>query len=214
MDDGLLQPTAAPKPQEDDANESDGEEDRPDWTKLSKLRPVIPKRGEKSHEPTGEQGTETSLQAHILQRARNAMFEALQWDPTDRRAKVTVARGVHFAGLGWKNWLLPEEALYLVERGAMVCTKHGGPMSVQQAYADMIGGDIPLEAYQVYAYLKRLGYVVTRYRPPFPDYPTAAPYPLLALPPGPSLLDRITWLFNHSSRHSCHLTRRFFGQYG
>ena len=64
--------------------------------------------------------------------------------------------------------LLPEEALYLVERGALFCWKEhdliaqntqqgssledveGYPMSVQQSYAEMIGReDLTLERYQV-----------------------------------------------------------------
>jgi tRNA-splicing endonuclease subunit Sen54 len=61
--------------------------------------------------------------------------------------------------------LLPEEALYLLERGAMFCWKNadltnpgnvdleemeGAPMSVQQAFAEMIGKeDLTLEGYQV-----------------------------------------------------------------
>jgi tRNA-splicing endonuclease subunit Sen54 len=64
--------------------------------------------------------------------------------------------------------LLPEEALYLVERGALFCwkatcedcpsedvidwdsTSQGTPMSVQQAYAEMIGTeDLTLGRYQV-----------------------------------------------------------------
>ena len=64
--------------------------------------------------------------------------------------------------------LLPEEAIYLVERGALFCWKkhdlitknpqqgssledvEGSPMSVQQAYAEMIGReDLTLERYQV-----------------------------------------------------------------
>lgn len=61
--------------------------------------------------------------------------------------------------------LLPEEALYLVERGALFCWRAsslvspnfeepeemaGVPMSVQEAYADMIGKeDLSLEKYQV-----------------------------------------------------------------
>jgi len=83
--------------------------------------------------------------------------------------------------------LLPEEALYLVERGAMLCWKacdlpvphssgledvEGVPMTVQQAFAEMIGKeDLTLEKYQVFAYLKRLGYAVVRSKPPSPDYP-------------------------------------------
>lgn len=58
--------------------------------------------------------------------------------------------------------LLPEEALYLLERGSMFCWKdeenttvnvegvEGTPMTVQQAYAEMIGrADLSLEKYQV-----------------------------------------------------------------
>lgn len=60
--------------------------------------------------------------------------------------------------------LLPEEAIYLVERGAMFCWKEssvatsgtpidgigGSPMSVEQAFAEMIGTeDLTLEKYQV-----------------------------------------------------------------
>lgn len=73
------------------------------------------------------------------------------------------------AGEGTKIYkrieLLPEEALYLVERGTLFCTKEsdelksnipgmddveGSPMSVQQAFAEMIGSEgLTLEKYQV-----------------------------------------------------------------
>lgn len=61
--------------------------------------------------------------------------------------------------------LLPEEALYLTERGSLFCWKAttldlsgvddlegvlGPPMSVQQAFSEMIGTeDLTLERYQV-----------------------------------------------------------------
>lgn len=60
--------------------------------------------------------------------------------------------------------LLPEEALYLVERGTLFCWKtgelfdasseidgvDGTPMSIQQAFSEMIGReDLTLEKYQV-----------------------------------------------------------------
>jgi tRNA-splicing endonuclease subunit Sen54 len=61
--------------------------------------------------------------------------------------------------------LLPEEALYLVERGALLCWKetghpisatpgltdiYGSPMTVQQAFAEMLGKEgLSLEHYQV-----------------------------------------------------------------
>ena len=59
--------------------------------------------------------------------------------------------------------LLPEEALFLIERGSMFCYTHlpgdtisggseldGVPMTVQQAYSSMIGREgLTLEKYQV-----------------------------------------------------------------
>lgn len=62
--------------------------------------------------------------------------------------------------------LLPEEALYAIERGSMLCYKQAGgldnpvsangedsddvPMTIQQAYAELIGlEDLTLEKYQV-----------------------------------------------------------------
>jgi tRNA-splicing endonuclease subunit Sen54 len=91
-------------------------------------------------------------------------------------------------------WLLPEEALYMVERGnldlwwpsrssytGVVEQKEGGdevpgaqgeeqdgtPMSLQAAYAMLVGrdgerGKISLQRYTVYTNLKRAGYVVSR----------------------------------------------------
>lgn len=140
--------------------------------------------------------------------------------------------------------LLPEEALYLLEKGSLQCWKQedddnnqtdgryelldgkdigsaalGTPISLQQAYAEMIGrDDLSLERYQVrpsshllfeglrvylfrqtYAYLKRLGFVITRAEaPPFaPSYPL--PPPISPAPPASRLLriiDSILSLFS------------------
>ncbi|KAI0313847.1 tRNA-splicing endonuclease subunit sen54 N-term-domain-containing protein [Amylostereum chailletii] len=188
-------------------------------------RPVIPKRGEKDFEPNVD--GPSGLQMHNLDRARLAMFDALRstraissksisyavWYPVLARAHVTTARGIHFnTSMGHsiarpsptsdklvkRLELLPEEALYLVEKGALFCWKavdgvtdvsdqvdadgamQGAPMSVQEAFASMIGTeDITLERYQVFSYLRRLGYMVTRAKPPSPTYPPPAPYPEL-----------------------------------
>ncbi len=105
------------------------------------------------------------------------------WHPEIARAHVTVARGIHFSTMGHsvsrretsrskdmqkvhkRLELLPEEALYLVERGSLFCWKdvqtepiaspgledvEGAPMTVQQAFAEMVGKeDLTLEKYQV-----------------------------------------------------------------
>ena len=119
------------------------------------------------------------------QRARSKSVSYAVWYPDLARAHVTVARGVHFSSMGHsvqrppssssaasgkslkkRLELLPEEALYLVEKGALFCWKasrdgpgedvdwdsasQGAPMSVQQAYAEMIGTqDLTLDRYQV-----------------------------------------------------------------
>lgn len=104
------------------------------------------------------------------------------WYSELQRAHVTVARGIHFQSMGYtvsrlgptsegtmktqkRLELLPEEALYLVERGAMFCWRAsdfvpfnpedpeemaGVPISVQEAYVEMIGREnLTLEKYQV-----------------------------------------------------------------
>lgn len=111
--------------------------------------------------------------------------------------------GIHFSNIGHFNQkrktleLLPEEALYMVERGAIELWTDSAdgmrvPMSVQQAWSELLGHDemtperyqvrhprctgllltsrprsanLKWEPYQVYAFLRRLGYVVTRARP-------------------------------------------------
>ncbi|PGG98745.1 hypothetical protein AJ79_08765 [Helicocarpus griseus UAMH5409] len=99
---------------------------------------------------------------------------------------VTNPRGQHFKAVGrsdyWNRvWLLPEEALYLLERGSLdirwpapvaeggqqeenVEDMEGGvPMSLQAAYACFIGrGALSLDRYIVYAGLRRGGYTVIR----------------------------------------------------
>jgi tRNA-splicing endonuclease subunit Sen54 len=77
---------------------------------------------------------------------------------------------------GQRMWLLPEEVLYLLERGSLDVrwpvdsddAEESLPMSLQAAYAMFIGDDashdghLTLERYTVYAGLKRSGYTVLR----------------------------------------------------
>jgi tRNA-splicing endonuclease subunit Sen54 len=112
---------------------------------------------------------------------------------------VENSKGTHYRTMGKpargtqeaRIWLLPEEALYLIERGNLdlwwpsrplhavrgqvakqeADEEDGGDdgvsMSLQAAYAFLIGNDgeigkVSLEKYTVYANLKRAGYVVFR----------------------------------------------------
>lgn len=101
------------------------------------------------------------------------------YDPSSNMARVDQVKGQAFRTMGRHisgvMWLLPEEALYLLERGSLdirwpsdETEDEGLPMSLQGAYAAFIGmedaasGSLTLERYIVYAGLKRSGYIVTR----------------------------------------------------
>ncbi|KAK3371348.1 hypothetical protein B0T24DRAFT_316678 [Lasiosphaeria ovina] len=116
-----------------------------------------------------------------------------------------------------KDWLLPEEALYLIERGSLDLWwptrgledifpvqqpvvkdadapspdvadevdeyEKGVPLSVQAAYALLIGNDgergkVSLQKFQVYSNLKRAGYNVLR-APPIYKQPTPSTAPAM-----------------------------------
>ncbi|KAF7923953.1 hypothetical protein BELL_0195g00020 [Botrytis elliptica] len=147
-------------------------------------------------------------------------------------------RGPHFRTIGRANegkhksslWLLPEEALYLVERGNLDLWwpnkssyngvedgesekagqsengDDGVPMSLQAAYAMLIGldgerGKISLERYNVYANLKRNGYVVMRGPDWDPNVPTK-PFEQ-GLIPGESK-GMFTWLYDLFAKDITH----------
>lgn len=96
---------------------------------------------------------------------------------------VANPKGQFFKTMGqgdrWNRvWLLPEEALYMLERGSLEirwpvsatgCGDAGNagdsgiPMSLQAAYACFIGrGGLTIDRFTVYTGLKRLGYTLTR----------------------------------------------------
>lgn len=138
---------------------------------------TLPRRGEKDFEPDG-----TSLQDHALLESRQAMHAALlgerkhstkthveaTWDPSLCLSRVKSPRGPHFKTVGRADrngvlWLLPEETIYLVERGNLECWwEEGIPMSLQGVYASCLDACGGLERYQVYSYLKRAGYILAR----------------------------------------------------
>lgn len=82
-------------------------------------------------------------------------------------------KGPHFRTMGKGQAagvkLLPEESLYLIGRGGLDLRwedESGFPMSLQAAYAFLIGADggrgVSMERFTVYAGLKRSGYIVQR----------------------------------------------------
>ena len=112
------------------------------------------------------------------------MISYATWHPDLARTHVTLARGIHFSTMGHsaprpttgggdeglgkiqkRLELLPEEAIYLIERGSLFCWKQtdlglgqvpglndvgGSPMTVQQAFSEMLGrGNLTMEKFQV-----------------------------------------------------------------
>ncbi len=136
----------------------------------------------------------SALSSPRLHQARNHVIaqycpDKLSPFGEDYTVKVDNAHGVHFRTIGRgdsknKMWLLPEEALYLIERGSLDirwpedCRPGSGkghdhdseddrtgelPMSLQGAYASFIGkSGLTLERYSVFSGLRRLGYTVVR----------------------------------------------------
>lgn len=95
------------------------------------------------------------------------------YDPLTREVVVRRPKGPHFRTMGKGQaagvQLLPEESLYLIGRGGLDLRwedESGFPMSLQAAYAFLIGADgdrgVSMERFTVYAGLKRSGYIVQR----------------------------------------------------
>ncbi|KAK2779797.1 tRNA-splicing endonuclease subunit sen54 [Onygenales sp. PD_12] len=128
-------------------------------------------------EETGEVGSKTTTK-----KKKNKKPPPPHGIGRDTCVCVPSPRGQHFRTVGqadhWNRmWLLPEEALYLLERGSLDIrwpapggddedeedVDQGVPMSLQAAYACFIGrGGLTVERYTVYAGLRRGGYAVVR----------------------------------------------------
>lgn len=203
-------------PEAGDIDLSDETQDFRFLASVTKEDSKIPKRGEKDFEPHS-----TALQSNTLAASRQAMHDALSfqrvhppkrhevavYDPESNMAYLDGPRSTLFKSMGKtasskahpnRLWLLPEEILYLVERGTVDCRwpadssegpYNGLPMSLQGAYAVFIGladehnDGLTFERYAVYAGLKRSGYAVHR----APSWNSPRPPPTTdCFPPLPS----------------------------
>ncbi|KAK5134086.1 hypothetical protein LTR08_006976 [Meristemomyces frigidus] len=190
----------------------------------------IPKRGEKDFEPHATALQSNTLAASRLamhnalsfQRAHQPKgYTTATYHPESNKAYALNPKGPLFAKMGHvlsskddplgddelrgnRLWLLPEEVLYLIERGTLDVRWPADeddddqeclPMSLQGAYAMFIGdeesheGALTFERYSVYSGLKRMGYTVQRApswdgpgTPPGPD--CYAPLPQQTWQPG------------------------------
>ncbi|KAF4556439.1 tRNA-splicing endonuclease subunit sen54-like protein [Elsinoe fawcettii] len=187
--------------------EDDGEEETPDWTTFASLSTsktgAIPKRGEKDFEShgTSTQANKLDLSRQALhdalayQRTHNPKrADIAVYHPETNTAYIDKAYSTLFKSMGKqlspkddplhqikpnpnRMWFLPEEILYLIERGTVDCRWPpqegdadglGLPMSLQAAHAIFIGlseqhkDGLNFERYSVFSYLKRAGYAVHR----------------------------------------------------
>ncbi|RKO92392.1 hypothetical protein BDK51DRAFT_43337 [Blyttiomyces helicus] len=239
-------------PQEEDLIEDDA---GADYRVLldPRSQPVL-SRGTKDYAPDGSDRQTAALTAslhalhHVLSEERRASLKTLSeatWTPENSESVVTLLKGTHFHALGrfvaGSLRLLPEETLFMLERGALLVSAAGVPVddwrwdkllgrllsgkfvyqlggSVQGAGVDAgygfnAGGertswpsDSPNSrrptlfillhpSLKVYAYLKRLGYIVFRtdFEKGLGDKPVAKPTPA---PPPTTLTSRMTSFFN------------------
>ncbi|KAF9924097.1 tRNA splicing endonuclease 54 [Linnemannia zychae] len=90
--------------------------------------------------------------------------------------RLTMNKGTHFVSMGHtlkgNIHLYPEEALYLVDRSSLLVEHNGTDITIQQTWDICLSqqqvhsgpwaNGLTLDRYIAYAYLKRLGYIVTR----------------------------------------------------
>ncbi|KAG8630072.1 hypothetical protein KVT40_001691 [Elsinoe batatas] len=187
--------------------EEDGEEEVPDWTAFAAVSKsktgAIPKRGEKDFESHGTSTQANKLdtarqavhEALSIQRTHQPKRQDIAiYHPESNMAYIERGHSTLFKSMGKtyspkddplgdmkpnssRMWFLPEEILYLIERGTVDCRwpaqdgdadNLGLPMSLQGAHAVYLGLSeqhshrLNHERYSVYSYLKRAGYSVHR----------------------------------------------------
>uniref|UniRef100_T1H9I1 tRNA_int_end_N2 domain-containing protein n=1 Tax=Rhodnius prolixus TaxID=13249 RepID=T1H9I1_RHOPR len=92
-----------------------------------------------------------------------------EWHVDRKKAKVLKQIGKHWEVVGHHQdnelWLLPEEALYLLEINVLELFHDGVPVSVEHAYALLLNesNNVTLSEYRVYSYLSRRGYKLIRH---------------------------------------------------
>ncbi|XP_025028462.1 tRNA-splicing endonuclease subunit Sen54 isoform X2 [Python bivittatus] len=146
----------------------------------------IPQRslGQKDFIPDGSEEQESKLHQcrkehwQLLEEERVVRLGSLvkaEWKPQESIVELKSPAGKFWHTMGFaqhgKQCLLPEEALYLLECGSLQLFYKDLPLSVQEAYENLLSPkSVSLLKYQVYSHLKRLGYIVLRFH--FSTIPT------------------------------------------
>ncbi|XP_070704006.1 tRNA-splicing endonuclease subunit Sen54 [Pempheris klunzingeri] len=139
----------------------------------------IPVRGQKDFFPNDteeqRQRLEQSLNEHwtLIAEERVEKLGNLvkaTWIPSKHIVELQSPAGKFWQTMGFsadgKQYLLPEEALYLMECGNLQVFYQDLPLSIQDGYEKFLSlNTVSLQQYQVFGHLKRLGYVVHRFDP-------------------------------------------------
>ncbi|XP_077183939.1 tRNA-splicing endonuclease subunit Sen54 isoform X2 [Paroedura picta] len=139
----------------------------------------IPQRshGQKDFIPDGSEEQEERLRQcrdehwQLLREERVERLGSLvkaEWKPQEGIIELKSPAGKFWHTMGssehGKQYLLPEEALYLLECGSIQLFYNDLPLSVQEAYETLLSQmSMSLLKYQVFSHLKRLGYIVLRF---------------------------------------------------
>lgn len=138
---------------------------------------TLPKSGKKHFEPDNswlqnvqiEKGLKNRRDLLKIERVeRISELASAEWLPSQKRAIVTKRSGQDWSNFGLEKngslYLLPEEALFLIETNCLELIWNGLSCSVQQAYEILIDDSTcTLEEYRVYSQLTRYGYRIQRY---------------------------------------------------
>lgn len=147
------------------------------WNEYEKSVKTLPKSEMKQFEPNNswlqnmqiEKGIITRKNLIAIERVdRISQLASAEWLPAQKRAKVKKYSGQDWSSFGLEKsgilYLIPEEALFLLETNCLELTWNDVSLSIQQAYELLIDNiECSLEEYRVYSQLIRHGYRIQRF---------------------------------------------------
>ncbi|KAF9134486.1 tRNA-splicing endonuclease subunit sen54, partial [Mortierella sp. GBA39] len=166
------------------ADDQDDQDQQPDFRLLLNTSrgasQALPSRDAKAaHDPEAALKEQYDAFFQVISEERRLQEKTLSravYEPELGLFRLTVNKGNHFVSMGHTRkgniYLYPEEALYLVDRSSLLVEHNGADVDVQQTWSLCLSqpqdhrgqwdSTWAMDRYLTYAYLKRLGYVVTR----------------------------------------------------
>ncbi|XP_037112369.1 tRNA-splicing endonuclease subunit Sen54 [Syngnathus acus] len=137
----------------------------------------IPVRGQKDFYPDDSEEQRARLEQSLSEHWSLVSEERVErlgnlvkavWIPSEQIVELLSPAGKFWQTMGFsasgKQYLLPEEALYLMECGNVQVFYQDLPLSIQDGFECFLSSrTVTLQQYQVFGHLKRLGYVVHRF---------------------------------------------------